>query len=248
MANRLRENLRLVRARIDAACARAGRVEHLVGLVAVTKSVGPEVCAELLELGQVDLGESRADELESKARWCAARGLRPRWHFLGHLQRNKARRVVALDAQIHSVDSLRLLESLQRIAAETDRRVGVWLEVDFTSGPTRTGLAAAEVPCVLERCRGLDRLDLLGLMTMAPPPGRSGLPPSAAIEPFQALAELRASLQRAAFHDGRGLLSMGMSLDFEQAIAAGSDLVRIGSALFEGLALPAAPDLGGGRA
>ncbi len=230
----------------------AGRAGQEVGLVAVTKSVGPETCAELCELGQLDLGESRADALESKARWCAARGLPVRWHFVGHLQRNKARRVVAHARELHSADSLRLLQALERIAAELGRQLGVYLEVDFTEGPTRTGLAPADVLPLIEGCRGLERVELLGLMTMAPAPGPDS-PPGAgpdagARDAFGSLASLRARLPAEAFRDRRARLSMGMSADFEPAIAAGSDVVRVGSALYEGLALPAAPELGGGEA
>src|SRR5206468_150853 len=101
----LRANLARVRARIDAAAARSGRQAGSVALVAVTKSVEPGTAAALVRLGQLDLGENRADELERKARALAGLGLEARWHFIGHLQTNKVRRVVAHAGSIHSIDS-----------------------------------------------------------------------------------------------------------------------------------------------
>jgi pyridoxal phosphate enzyme (YggS family) len=236
LPKRLQDNLRAVRERIDAACARAGRPRGCVELVAVTKYVPAQACAELLALGQVDLGESRAQALTPKAQWCAQHGLDVRWHFIGHLQRNKARSVVRVAHQIHSVDSERLLEALDRIALEEQRRPGVYLEVDFTATGQRTGLQPAEAERLVERAAALEHVDLLGLMTMAPPPAEQADDPLApARETFTRLAALRSRLDPAGFHAGRCRLSMGMTSDLEAAIEVGADVVRVGSALFVGV-------------
>jgi pyridoxal phosphate enzyme (YggS family) len=228
-------NLARVRARIDGAASRSGRKGGDVALVAVTKSVEPELAAELVRLGQEDLGESRADELERKAERLAAASLRPRWHFVGHLQRNKVRRVVALASSIHSVDSERLLEAIDGAAAEAGVRPEVWIQVKLSEEPTKSGTDPKAAIVLLERAACLANVRLAGLMTiapLAPPPARE----AAARAAFRALAELaRAARMRDALGSVPLRTSMGMSDDFELAIEEGSDLVRVGGLLFEGL-------------
>jgi len=236
LPNRLDDNLRAVRERIARACERCGRAPGSVRLVVVTKSVTPQVCAALAGLGQLDLAENRAQALGRKALWCSERNMAVRWHFLGHVQRNKARSVVCVAEEIHSVDSLRLLEALERIAAEERRRPRIYLEVDFTQVSVRTGLAPQEVPALARAARGLQHVALVGLMTIAPLPAAGADDPlHAARRTFARLRALRDELPPELFQDGRALLSMGMSSDFELAIEQGADIVRVGSALFEGL-------------
>jgi pyridoxal phosphate enzyme (YggS family) len=234
-ASGLGANLARVRARVDASAKRSGRDGRDIALVAVTKSVAPEVATELVRLGQVDLGESRADELERKAEHLAAAGLAPRWHFVGHLQRNKVRRVVALASSIHSVDSLRLLESIDKAAGELGVRPEIWIQVKVADEPTKTGADPRAAIPLLERAASLANVRLAGLMTIAPlvpGPGRE----AAARAAFRALAELaREARMRDALLSVPLRTSMGMSDDFELAIEAGSDLVRVGSLLFEAL-------------
>jgi len=251
----LQRNLDSVRDRIRDACRRSGRSPDEVRLVAVTKSVGPELARALLEAGVEDLGENRVDELERKHAALGSLnagsapgqdGPRPLWHFIGHLQRNKARRAMALADSIHSVDSLRLAASLARLSTELDRRPPVYLEVHLSGEASKHGFAADELDRALPRVVETG-LPVAGLMTMAPRPG-----PAAAREPaldgarraFARLRELAASLPGDVFVDGAPRLSMGMSGDFEVAIEEGAHLVRVGSALFEGL--PEA-ERGGGR-
>lgn len=232
----LARNRAEVVARIAAAARRAGRTPNSVQLLCVTKTVEPEVAAALVALGELDLGENRVPELERKHAWFEARGdaqARPRWHFIGHVQRNKARRVVRLVDVIHSIDSGRLLDAVVRLAQEEARRPGVYLQVKLTGEDAKTGLAPEDVSALVDRTRDADRLDLLGLMTMAPlsaPPGTSSS--AAALQTFEALAKLAGELPADAFHGGRPRLSMGMSGDLEEAIQAGADIVRVGSALF----------------
>lgn len=228
----LEERLAAVRARIAAACAAAGRDPRAVTLVAVTKSAGAAAAAELCALGQIDLGESRVQELARKSEALAARGCTPRWHLLGHLQRNKARRAVELASEIHSVDSTRLLRALSRHALELRRTVGVYLEVELTELPGRTGFHPEALPEAVAEAAGTPGIRLLGLMTLAPPPG---VPRERIRGTFRRLDRLREDLPQGAFVGGRARLSMGMSSDFEDAIAEGADVVRVGSALLEGL-------------
>lgn len=240
-------NLDRVRGRIAAAARAVGRPPQDVTLVAVTKTVAPEVAAELVRLGQRDLGENRADVLVEKTRWFEDHGLggpdagTARWHFVGHLQRNKARPVVERAHVVHSVDSLRLLETLERIAVDVGRSLDLLLQVKLHPEPTKSGLAPDEVPELLAAAAGARRVRCIGLMAMAPlveddEPRRDAL----ARDTFERLASLARALAPA---HGRLALSMGMSDDFEAAIASGSTHVRVGSALFEGLAPRA-----GGRA
>lgn len=228
----LERNRRAVLERIERAERAAGRPPGSVQLVAVTKSVGPELAGLLAALGTRDLGESRLAELERKHAWLAARGQGPRWHFLGHLQRNKARRVLALADAIHSVDSLALLETIARMAHELGRLPALFLQVHLSGEETKGGFAPDDLPDALSRARALD-LPLRGLMTMAPLAG-SDEPRTSALPVFRALARLGLDLAGEAFEDGRPRLSMGMSGDFEVAIEAGADVVRVGGALFAG--------------
>jgi pyridoxal phosphate enzyme (YggS family) len=221
----LESNLAGVRARIRSAQARRGGSSP-VALVAVTKSVSPERAAALVALGQRDLGENRVDELERKAAWFAERGLEARWHFLGHLQRNKVRRVAKLVDVLHSLDSIALARALASAAAEVGRRIEVYVQLKLWEEESKTGLAPAELPALLEALAGLPELEFAGLMAMAP----LHPDPAAARQVFRELAREARAL------GPRCRTSMGMSADFELAIAEGSDLVRVGGALFEELA------------
>lgn len=225
------ERLHSVRTRLAEAAARAGRPPPR--LVAVTKSVAEDFAARLLALGQLDLGESRVQVLEAKA--AALCGTSPaRWHLIGHLQQNKARRAVAWCHSIHSVDSLRLLAALERLALELGKRPMIYLEVDYVRDGTRSGLAEDQVLELVLQARTLSQVQLAGLMTIAPVPDFDG-DTRRARQVFARLRRCSEQLPQEAFAGGRPLLSMGMSTDFEVAAEEGSDVVRVGSALFEGV-------------
>jgi PLP dependent protein len=235
---KLEQNWKAVRRRIEAATREGGRPSDAVGLVAVTKGVPAETALELFALGQSELGENRIDELERKRALADEAGLRPRWHFLGHVQRNKASRVVRAAEVIQSVDSLELIESLARHARDAGRRPELYFEVKLAPDPAKTGLDRDLLRPAIERAAELDAFELAGLMTIAPlvPPERSAGAARAAFAELRSLArsiEADPELARR-FQGGRVRTSMGMSGDFEIAIAEGSDLVRIGSALFAG--------------
>src|SRR5690349_21913527 len=179
----LESNLAGVRARIrSAADRRAG--SSVVALVAVTKSVSPERAAELAALGQLDLGENRADQLERKAAWFAERGIRARWHFLGHLQRNKVRRVAVCADVLHSLDSIGLAVELDRAAGELGRTIEVYVQLKLAPEEAKTGLDPAELPELLAALGGLRNLRFAGLMALAP----LGADPAASRAVFRELA------------------------------------------------------------
>lgn len=225
----LQERLTQLEARLRTACVRAGRARGEVTLVAVTKSVSAATAARFPELGVADLGENRPQELWSKAAQLP-RGVR--WHLIGHLQRNKVERTLPLAHLIHSVDSLRLLEAVNAAAARQSVPAAVLLEVNASREPNKHGFALEEVPAVLARLPEFPSLAVQGFMTMA----AWAEDPEAARPTFAAVRALREQWQaQVPFPHTLRELSMGMTNDFEVAIEEGATLVRIGSALLEGL-------------
>ena len=164
-AGRIAENLAQVRSRIAEAAARAGRTTDAVKLVAVTKYVSAEIAAAVVAAGCHDLGESRPQELWSKA--VALAGLAVRWHLVGHLQRNKIRRTLPLVTLLHSADSLRLLPAVDEEARALERTVDVLLEVNISGDRAKTGLAPDELPAIVDQAAGWGHVSIRGLMGMA---------------------------------------------------------------------------------
>ncbi|MBI3461907.1 MAG: YggS family pyridoxal phosphate-dependent enzyme [Planctomycetes bacterium] len=231
--DKLRENLTQVRQRIARAAVASGRTAEAVRLVAVTKQVGTDVAAELVEMGVSEIGESRPQELWRKAETLN----RPvRWHLVGPLQRNKARRTLPLVGLIHSIDSLSLLRWLDELAEELGLQPAVLLEVNVSGETSKHGFRPDEARTAVEAAGQLNRLRVCGLMTMAP----YDPDPEHARPTFAGLRELRDRLQSVASPNCQLTeLSMGMSGDFEVAITEGATLVRVGSALFHGIEPPA---------
>jgi PLP dependent protein len=228
----LATRLQAVERRLADACERTGRPRKDVTLVAVTKTVSAEVAEALHALGAQDLGENRPQELWRKA----ARIPAPvRWHLIGHLQRNKVERTLPHVTLIHSVDSQRLLEALEAEAKQQGRVVPVLLEVNASREPNKHGFRPEDVPVVVGNLAPLRHVRVRGLMTMA----ALGPDPETARPTFAALRALRDQLrpQLAPPHE-LAELSMGMSNDYEVAVEEGATLVRVGSALFEGIAEP----------
>ena len=229
-ADRIRQNLARVREQMAAAAKRAGRDPGEVKLVGVTKYVEPPVARMLVEAGLSDLAESRPQELWTKAG--ALSDLKIAWHMIGHLQRNKVRRTLPLVACIHSADSLRLLEEISSEAVAQNLSTNVLLEINVSGDAAKHGLAPEEVEPLLPKIAKLPRLKIVGLMTMA---ALEGGPDEARCN-FAALRELRDTLvPNCPSNMSLKELSMGMSGDFEIAIEEGATLVRVGSALFEGI-------------
>jgi pyridoxal phosphate enzyme (YggS family) len=230
----LAERLHAVRERIDAACRRAVRAPDSVTLVAVTKSVSSDVAQMLRDLGVPDLGESRPQELWKKA---AAIQRPVRWHLVGHLQRNKIDRTISLVTLIHSVDSLRLLEALEQEAAKQHLHLRVLLEVNASREEAKHGFNPAEMPKLAKEFARFSHLEIAGLMTMA----AMSEDPEEARPAFAEMRRLRDQVRDVIGDHGiLPELSMGMTHDYEVAIEEGATLVRIGSALFDGLPEPAA--------
>jgi PLP dependent protein len=226
----LGDRLASVRARIASACARVGRNADDVTLVAVTKTVSARVAALLPELGVPDLGENRPQALWAKAD--ALKHLPIRWHFIGHLQRNKVEPTLPHVHLIHSIDSLRLAEAVAGEGIKRGIRPQVLLQVNASAEEQKHGFALDEL---IRAEAAIARLPMtpIGLMTMA----AYADDPEAARPTFAKLRTLRDRLQVEWPTVGSQLkhLSMGMSGDFEVAIEEGATIVRIGTTLFEGL-------------
>jgi pyridoxal phosphate enzyme (YggS family) len=222
---RYRAARRAVVDRIGAACARAGRDPATVALVAVSKTVPPESLRDAVEAGFDVLGENRVQEAAAKVPLVPG----PRWHLVGPLQANKARRAVELFDVIESVDSVDLAERIDRLAAEIrpGPRYPILLQVNVDADPAKAGFDPAALRAAVSRIAQLGALDLRGLMTI----GRLVTDPEAARPTFRRLREVAASLRGAGLPIGPDL-SMGMTDDFEVAVEEGATIVRVGRALF----------------
>lgn len=235
----LQRNLRRIQERI-AACAAAAGVTAPT-LVAVTKTVNTAATSVLVDAGVTELGENRAAPFSEKADalqdHLASPGEGgPRWHFIGHLQRNKARRVLERAHVVHSVDSSRLAEAIARIAAELQRTIDVFVEVNLTGEEQKHGHAPDEIEPTLDVLSSSAWIRVLGLMAMGPLVETEAATTESVFASAQTLARtLERERGHSTFHEGRCQLSMGMSGDLEAAIRNGSTHVRVGSALFEGL-------------
>jgi pyridoxal phosphate enzyme (YggS family) len=213
-----------VRARVAAACAKAGRRPEDVEIVGVTKTHGPDVVREAWEAGLRRFGENRVQE----AAWKIPEGPSgAEWHLVGHLQRNKVRPALELFSVIHSVDSARLLEQLERVADECGRRPEILLEINVSGESSKDGLKPEAVPEVLELALGCRNVTLTGLMTMAP----FCPDPEQARPVFARLREARDRWERE-FGVGLPNLSMGMSNDYAVAVEEGATWLRLGTVLF----------------
>lgn len=227
----LAQNLAAVRARIDAAARAAGRDPASVALLAVSKTWPADAVRALAALGQVDVGENRAQELIAKAGELSDLPLR--WHFIGQLQRNKAAAVARRGAVVHSLDRLALVPVLDRVGSEAGRPVEVFVQVDL-GGPegdlaARGGAGPDDVPSLADAVADASGLRLRGVMAVAP---RDADPGPA----FDRLAQLAARVR--ADHPEAVDLSAGMSGDLEAAVTSGATIVRVGTALFGERALP----------
>jgi len=213
-----------LRARIASACARVGRPVDSVQLMAVSKTRSPDEVEAVARCGVDLFGENRVREAAVKIPLCSSRLT---WHLIGHLQSNKTRVAVQLFNWIHSVDSISLLERLDRVAGEEGRRPVVLLEVNVSGEASKFGLAPDAVLSTVQAGAGLVNLEIRGLMTIPP----QSVEPERTRGFFRALRELRDRVQTSS-----GLmlpeLSMGMSGDFEIAVEEGATIVRVGTDLF----------------
>jgi hypothetical protein len=221
--------LAAVRASIAEACAAAGRDPAEVTLVAVSKTHPADAVVDAVAAGATDFGENWAQELVPKAEALQAQGVEARWHFIGHLQRNKVRDVVPHIASLHSLDSGRLAEELERRLAalpaaasgQAAERLECYIEVNVAGEASKTGIEPETLPDLLAVASRQPHLAIVGLMTVAPETHDAE-----SVRPvFRRLREL-------AHEHGLEKLSMGMSGDYRVAIEEGSTLVRVGTAIF----------------
>lgn len=218
------ERLESIQERIASALQRAGRGPTDCQLVAVSKRHAAEAVRQAASCGQEVFGESRVQEGVSKIPLCPGR---LHWHFIGHLQKNKIRKALPHFELFHGVDSLDLAEEMNRIAGEEGERPKILLEVNTSGEASKFGFSPEQLKAQMEDLLELPRLEIHGLMTMAPVTPK----PEMARPYFATLRELKTGLEES-FGLALAELSMGMSGDFETAILEGSTLVRIGTALF----------------
>lgn len=218
----LAENYKKVMREISLAAERAGRDPADIKLIAVTKTVGIEEVRQAAELGITDFGENRVQDAEEKVKALPALN----WHFIGHLQSNKARDVLPRYHLIHSLDRISLVKALQRCAEQEDKEVDVLIQVNVSGEESKFGLEPGKLPGFIEKLAGYNRIKVKGLMTMAPFVDD----PEETRPCFRKLRELRDANAKTGFELTE--LSMGMTNDYIVAVEEGATMVRIGSALF----------------
>lgn len=213
-----------VRARMEVACARSGRASGSVQLIAISKTHPPEAVEAASRCGLTVFGENKVQEAGAKIPLCPSHLT---WHLVGHLQSNKVKPAVELFDTIHSIDSLKLMELVDRACDAAGLRMKVLVEVNVSGEASKFGIKPEAVPALMQAAGKLPRIDLVGVMTM--PPFTED--PQKARPHFLALRNLRDEWQTRL---GIPLpeLSMGMSHDFEVAIEEGATMVRIGTSIF----------------
>jgi PLP dependent protein len=224
----LKARLAAIRARIAAAAKNCRREPDEVRLIAISKTHPASVIKRVIEFGALDIGENRVQEAEGKIVEVGREAAR--WHLVGHLQANKARRAVTLFDLIHSLDSLDLARRLDRLCEEEGKeKLAVLVQVDLGHEETKSGIDESDLTHLVEGLGPLSRLELAGLMTL--PPFFDD--PEQSRPFFRRLRNLRDELAaRGAFGGRAGELSMGMTNDFEVAIEEGATMVRVGTAIF----------------
>jgi len=218
------ENLERVREQLARAAAKSGRTTDDVELVAITKTHPADKVREAIETGQTLFGESRVQEARAKIPELPSN---LRWHFVGHLQKNKIRHALPLFEMIHSVDSLALAQDINRIAEEDGMHPRVLLEVNVAGEGSKFGFSPDKLSDQMEELLAIPRLSILGLMTIPPLAEEA----EASRKYFVQLREMRDRLQTE-FRVDLAQLSMGMTQDFPIAVEEGATLVRVGTAIF----------------
>lgn len=229
LEQQLKARVDMVENQIQRACQKAGRGREEVLLVAVTKTISVEMAGVLHQMGVTDFGESRPQELWRKA------SLLPnniRWHQIGHLQTNKVERTLPLVTMIHSVDSWKLLQALEKEAERLQMNIEVLLEVNASGESNKHGFHPEEMGIIFPRLEGIKNVTVQGLMTMAAYEENSEkCRPTFAL--LRHLENRFRSLIKAPHQLNH--LSMGMSNDFAVAIEEGATMIRLGTILFEGI-------------
>lgn len=222
----IKEQLEEVRERVNAACLRAGRDPKSVTLIAVSKTKPAQAVQEAYEAGARDFGENKVQEILQKQ---PALPQDIRWHMIGHLQRNKVHQVIGKAVLIHAVDSLRLAEQIEQEAAKRNLDVDVLLEINVAKEESKYGFFLEDAEEAIRRISALPHVHIRGLMTIAPfvenPEENRGI--------FQKLYQFSVDIDAKNIDNvTMGVLSMGMSGDFEVAIEEGATMVRVGTSIF----------------
>ena len=221
----IRENLEEVERRITAAAERSGRKRSDITLIAVTKTHPAEMMNEAIELGVTDIGENKPQEVRDKYA-----DVKPvRWHLIGHLQTNKVKYVIDKVCLIHSVDSVKLMDEIERQAEKHDITMDILIQVNISGEETKSGIKPEEIYDLIEHAGELSRVKVKGLMTIAP---KTDNPVTHALH-FDNIRRLFLDIQSKKYDNiSMEYLSMGMSGDYETAIEHGANMVRVGSAIF----------------
>lgn len=220
------ENYRMIRQKVDEACRRAGRDPQSVTLIAVSKTKPVSMIEELLPYGVTDFGENKPQELREKYQ------ILPkdiRWHMIGHLQRNKVKYVVGRACMIHSLDSLRLAETIQQEAAKQDLRIPVLIEVNMAGEESKDGVAPQETEALIRQISLFPNLEVQGLMTIAPFVENSEENRVHFRNLFKLFIDIKA---QNIDNINMCCLSMGMTNDYEVAVEEGATHVRVGTGIF----------------
>jgi PLP dependent protein len=229
--------IRQVNEKIAAACARRGRDTNEIKLVIVTKSATPDQIKEVIDLGYLDLGENRVQQLkkiseeldECFASHKTAPPAKINWHMIGHLQRNKVRTVLPIIAMVHSVDTLRLAEEINAAAVKLQTKTRILLQVNAGEEPQKYGVPVGAAIHLAEQFETMANVQLCGLMTLGPLTHDTDAIRACFARMQELFMEIRAS-RVVGQHFNQ--LSMGMSHDYEIAIEEGATMLRIGSAIF----------------
>lgn len=222
----IQQNLQKVQDKIDDALAKAGRTNGEASLIAVSKTMPVSILMEAYEAGIRDFGENKVQEL------CDKYEQLPndiRWHMIGHLQRNKVKYLIGKTVLIHSVDSLRLAEEISREAAKADTDVDILIEVNCAGEESKFGISPGETAMLVEEASKLPFIHIKGLMTIAPNTEN----PDDSRKYFRMLKQLSVDIRRKSVDNvSMDILSMGMTNDYEVAVAEGSTYVRVGTGIF----------------
>ncbi|MGO3602019.1 MAG: YggS family pyridoxal phosphate-dependent enzyme [Enterococcus malodoratus] len=219
------ENLHRIEQEIQESCALVSRNPEDITMVAVTKSVDSNAANELVELGVTDLAENRVDKLLEKKQ-SLLQNQQIKWHLIGNLQRRKVKLIINEIDYFHALDSLRLAQEIQKRA---EHQINCFIEVNVSGEESKHGIQPKELPSFIEELEGLDKINVIGLMTMAPYEASQ----QEVRDIFSTLKRLQESMKKLNLQYAPCTeLSMGMSQDFKTAIEEGATFVRIGTALF----------------
>ncbi len=222
----IRENIKRVRDEICDTAVKCGRNPDEITLCAVTKTVDASAAQEVLDSGVTVLGENRVQALLEKYEVLADK---PEWHLIGHLQTNKVKYITDKVSLIHSVESLRLAEEIDRRAKQVGKIQDILIEVNVSGEASKFGIAPEDTERLLEEISGFNNICVRGLMTIAPLPEKEG----ENRKYFSKLRELFIDIQSKKYDNSNiDILSMGMSRDFKDAIKEGATIIRVGTALF----------------